>query len=49
MQMVTGRIFRAASGPDVAAAAPYQTLFAFFGILVLCGLAAYLFAKDRTD
>jgi len=49
MQMVTGRIFKAASGPDVAASAPYQTLFAFFGVLVLCGLAAYLFAKDRTD
>jgi predicted MFS family arabinose efflux permease len=49
MQMITGRIFTAASDGAATPAAPYQALFAFFGVLVLCGLAAYLFAKDRTD
>ncbi|TYB82044.1 MFS transporter [Maritimibacter fusiformis] len=47
-QFASGSVFAAASaGGDPVAA--YQTLFLFFGIPVVIGLAIYLFSQDRTD
>lgn len=47
-QFASGSVFSAASaGGDPVAA--YRTLFLFFGIPVLIGLAIYLFSEDRVD
>lgn len=47
-QFASGSVFAAASaGGDPVAA--YRTLFLFFGIPVLIGLAIYLFSQDRVD
>jgi nitrate/nitrite transporter NarK len=46
MQIMTGRLM--AHWQDAGAAA-YSNLFAFYGILVCCGLALYAFSEDRTD
>ncbi len=43
MQVVTGRVHSATQG---GAAEPYQAIFGLFGLLVLAGLAVYLFAKE---
>ncbi|GAA6163643.1 MFS transporter [Pelagimonas sp. KU-00592-HH] len=47
MQFASGRLHGqiAATSPTLA----YQTLFAFFGVLLLVGLLVYLFSTDRTD
>jgi nitrate/nitrite transporter NarK len=47
MQFASGRLHGqiAATSPPLA----YQTLFAFFGVLLLVGLLVYLFSTDRTD
>lgn len=49
LQWITGRMYEASSSTDVAAAAPYQTLFLFFGLLLLTGAAIYTLSEDRTD
>lgn len=49
LQWITGRMYEASSSPDVVAAAPYQTLFLFFALLLLAGVAIYTFSEDRTD
>ncbi len=49
MQVATGPVFRAAAGPDVPAGQPYAVLFGFFALLLLVGLAVYLFCRDRLD
>lgn len=48
LQWITGRMHEASSvsGPS---AAPYQTLFLFFALLLLAGVAIYIFSEDRTD
>lgn len=47
-QFASGSVFAAAStGGDPVAA--YRTLFVFFGLPLLAGLAIYLFSQDRTD
>ena len=35
--------------PEVAAAVPYQGIFAFFAVALALGLLVYLFSEDRTD
>ena len=46
MQILTGRLM--ASWQDMGPAA-YSNLFAFYGVLICCGLALYAFSEDRTD
>ena len=48
LQWITGRMHEA-SGVTGPAAAPYQTLFLFFALLLLAGVAIYTFSEDRTD
>lgn len=48
-QFASGGIFAATKEGAASAAAPYQSLFLFFGIPLLIGLAIYLFSTDRTD
>lgn len=48
-QIGTGRLHAAVDAQSAAAAAPYAALFGVFGLLLLAGLAVYLFARDRTD
>ncbi len=49
VQMATGPLHAAVATDAASAAAPYSVLFGFFGLLLLAGLAVYLFARDRTD
>jgi predicted MFS family arabinose efflux permease len=46
MQVATGRIFSATSGPPAEA---YSTIFLTFGITLLAGCIVYLWSQDRTD
>lgn len=48
MQIITGRLmtFWQDSKGDAEA---YSLLFGFYGILICCGLAIYVFSTDRTD
>jgi MFS family permease len=48
-QVVTGQVYRATEGPDVAVHLPYQAVFAVFAVAMAIGLAAYAFSRDRTD
>lgn len=48
-QFVTGPVYTHAAADAPSLAAPYATLFGFFGLVLLVGLAIYLFAQDRTD
>ena len=48
-QFASGGIFAATKEGAASAAAPYQSLFLFFGLPLLVGLAIYLFSTDRTD
>jgi predicted MFS family arabinose efflux permease len=47
LQMATGRVFAAA--PQSPASAPFGAVFLLFALVLAAGLAAYLFARDRTD
>ena len=47
MQFASGRVHTALAVTDTALA--YQVLFALFGVLLIGGLAVYLFSSDRTD
>lgn len=49
MQVATGPLYRSVAGPDVPVAQPYAVLFGFFALLLLAGLAVYLFCRDRLD
>ncbi len=46
-QVATGRIHAAIATPP--APAPYQAIFACFGLALALGLIGYLFSRDRTD
>jgi predicted MFS family arabinose efflux permease len=46
-QIATGRIH--AATPADPASAPYEAVFLFMAVLLAAGLAAYAFARDRTD
>lgn len=46
-QVVTGQLHATAVTPPVAA--PYQAIFGFFALSLICGLAVYAFSRDRTD
>lgn len=48
-QFASGPVYSAAKEGAASAAAPYQSLFLFFGLPLLVGLAIYLFSTDRTD
>lgn len=50
-QLATGWLHDDLSGmlPRVAAAVPYQGIFAFFAVTLAIGLVVYLFSEDRTD
>jgi MFS family permease len=50
-QLATGWLHDDLSGmlPRVAAAVPYQGIFAFFAVALAIGLVVYLFSQDRTD
>ncbi|AKS44667.1 Sugar phosphate permease [Octadecabacter temperatus] len=49
MQFVTGRIMASLQLDPSTAPVAYQLLFAFYGLLICCGLAIYVFSTDRTD
>ncbi len=49
LQWITGRMYVASSATADSAAAPYQSLFLFFAVLLLIGAAIYSFSEDRTD
>lgn len=49
LQIVTGPIWRQARAASDSAVFPYQVLFGFIGALLVAGLTAYLFSRDRTD
>ncbi len=49
-QIASGRLFAASSaGSEGDPAAPYATVFLFFGLLMVAGLVPYTFARDRLD
>jgi MFS family permease len=49
MQFVTGPLYRYGEATNATPGGAYGILFLFFGLILLVGLAAYLFAPDRTD
>ncbi len=49
LQWITGRMYVASSAEAGNAAAPYQSLFLFFALLLVIGAAIYAFSEDRTD
>lgn len=49
MQVATGPLYRAVADPAAPAGQPYAVLFGFFAALILIGLLAYLFSRDRLD
>ena len=49
LQWITGRMYVASSANASSAAAPYQSLFLFFAVLLLISVAIYMFSEDRTD
>ncbi len=49
LQWITGRMYVASSANASSAAAPYQSLFLFFAVLLLISVAIYAFSEDRTD
>ena len=48
-QMLSGRVYTAASDPAAPPEAAFGTLFGFFALVLLAGCIAYLFSRDRTD
>jgi hypothetical protein len=46
-QFVTGRIHAGLEGQGAVVA--YQGIFGFFAVVLVVGLAVYLFSRDRTD
>ncbi|MGR3371924.1 MAG: MFS transporter [Pseudooceanicola nanhaiensis] len=48
-QVVTGRIHTAVTEGGGAPGAAYNAIFLFYGVALTIGVAAYLFAPDRTD
>lgn len=48
-QLVSGRVHSAAAEHATTAQGPYQTLFLFFGVVLLIGTVIYAFSPDRTD
>lgn len=49
MQFGTAPLYRWGEGATSGAGQAYGILFLFFGLILLVGLAAFLFAPDRTD
>lgn len=49
MQIVTGRLMGFWQAQPKWAEYAYQYLFLFYGALICCGLAVYVFSVDRTD
>lgn len=49
LQWITGRMYVASSASAGSPAAPYQSLFLFFAVLLLISVAIYAFSEDRTD
>ena len=49
MQVMTGRLYRAAEARGGAVETPFQVLFWFFAACLLLGLVIYLFSQDRTE
>lgn len=49
LQWITGRMYTASSVTAETAAAPYQSLFLFFAVLIIIGSAIYAFSEDRMD
>ncbi|MGE4611021.1 MAG: MFS transporter [Paracoccaceae bacterium] len=49
LQWITGRMYVASSATAQTAAAPYQSLFLFFAVLIIIGCAIYSFSEDRMD
>jgi len=49
MQFVTGRLMSYLQADPALAPVAYQILFGFYGLLICCGLAIYVFSADRTD
>lgn len=49
MQSISGQVHGAALVGATDAAQAYQTLFAFFGVVLLIGTFIYMFSQDRTD
>ncbi|MGP9790635.1 MFS transporter [Roseinatronobacter sp. NSM] len=47
LQMLSGRVHSAAAPLPVEA--PYQSVFAFFAVVMLAGCVIYAFARDRVD
>jgi predicted MFS family arabinose efflux permease len=48
-QFLSGGVYSGAKKGATDPAAPYESLFLFFGVPVLIGLAIYMFSRDRTD
>ncbi|MAM61967.1 MFS transporter [Maritimibacter sp. UBA3975] len=48
-QFLSGGVYGRAKEGATDPAAPYESLFLFFAIPLLVGLAIYLFSRDRTD
>lgn len=49
LQWITGRMYVASSAQADNMAAPYQTLFLFFAVLLLIGVTVYAFSEDRMN
>ncbi len=49
LQWIIGRMYVASSATAQTAAAPYQSLFLFFAVLIIIGCAIYAFSEDRMD
>jgi len=47
LQMISARVHAAA--PDTTPEAPYQALFAFFAVMLLIGIVAYAFSRERPN
>lgn len=48
-QFITGRIHGSVSARAESAAAPFEAIFLFFALALLCGIAIYTVSRDRTD
>ena len=49
LQFASGGVFRWAEARAATPEAAYSTLFGFFALLLLAGVAIYAFGRDRTD
>lgn len=49
LQMASSALFRSGEAAGLADAQNFARLFAFYGLCITAGLAAYLFSRDRTD